>query len=100
MQQSFDANPRQDCVTGSLEVAQQGVHIRYRTIVPEGQDTEFTFILVTKKGVQGIPEKNLDPDDIVLEFEGLEGGQRGWVKTFDRGVIKDIRLIKPAEGIH
>lgn len=99
-QHSHDSEPEWKCLTGSFEVAQHTVHLYYRQIVPEGHDLEWTFMVVTNKGFQGIPEWNLDENEEVIEFEGLEGGQRMWVRSFDGKVYKDLRLMKSAEGVH
>ena len=94
-QHSFDSRPKEDCLTGCLETAQENVHFRYRSIVPEGHDTEFTFQVITRKGFKGFPLWNLKPDDVVIEFEGAEGGQCGWVECSELDVRKELSLVSP-----
>lgn len=98
-QPSHDTEPEWKCCTGSLAVAQNTVHLYYRQLVPEGEDAQFKFMVITNRGFQGIPEGNLNECEEVVEFQSLENGPRAWVRSFDGKVYRDLHLMKPLEGV-
>jgi len=60
--------------------AYQMVHSLFRELVPAGEEIDGSFQIKTLKGVIGVPNTFLDPEDLVIEFESKRYGKRAKVQ--------------------